>query len=65
MSYETAGTFDPCRRMARGAMGDILRPLLWHNTLPMAMMFGAMSSDPADFAPKAREEGMKKTPRRC
>ena len=42
------------RRMSRGEIRDILRPLIWQNTLPMVMLFGAMSRDLPDFAPKAR-----------
>ncbi len=42
------------RRMSRGEIRDILRPLIWQNTLPMVMLFGAMSRDLPDFAPKGR-----------
>lgn len=42
------------RQMSRQEMRAVLRPLIWQNTLPMTMLFGAMSQGRPEFAPKVR-----------
>ncbi|MCK0210069.1 hypothetical protein MWN33_18715 [Starkeya koreensis] len=42
------------RQMSRQEMRDVLRPLIWQNTLPVTALFGAMSQGRPEFVPKAR-----------
>lgn len=42
------------RQMSRQEMRAVLRPLIWQNTLPVTMLFGAISQGRREFAPKAR-----------